>query len=138
MASNERHVLSPADRLEIQDLYGRYVMCADDGDAEGWADCFTPDAEFTAAGTDFVAVGREQLITMVRGHIESPRGAVLHHNTSLCVDGTPDGAHGRAYLMEVFDLQTVSSVRYDDDLVKVDGAWKFKRRTVTPKGLAQI
>ena len=38
--------LSAADRLEILDLVARYNHLMDGRDAEGWAECFTPDGVF--------------------------------------------------------------------------------------------
>ena len=38
--------ISIEDRLAIHDLYSRWCVTIDDGDAEGWADTFTDDAVF--------------------------------------------------------------------------------------------
>ena len=48
------------DRDEILQLLYRYNHAIDNGDAEGWADTFTPDAVFDAAGN--LMSGREALV----------------------------------------------------------------------------
>jgi hypothetical protein len=56
------------DRDEILQLLYRYNHASDSGDAEGWADTFTDDAVFDAAGQ--VISGREALVefaSAVRG-----------------------------------------------------------------------
>lgn len=137
---NGNAVLPTADRLEIQDLYGRYAVVVDGGDAAAWAECFTDDARFEVAGDDgAVAVGREQIQAFAQAHIDSPRGAVLHHITTLSVSAAEPGAVGNAYAMEVLGVRPISSVRYDDELVKDgDGRWRFAKRVVTVRGLETL
>jgi uncharacterized protein (TIGR02246 family) len=123
--------LSQADRLEIQDLYGRYGIAIDDGDAEGWAACFTARGGMTV-GDQLELNGREELAGFAAAHHESPRGAGRHHFTTIAVTGTEDGAAGRAYSLMTLGGQVTSAMSYVDELVKEDGAWRFARRTVTP------
>ena len=86
-------MLPATDRLAIQDLYGRYALVVDRGDAVAYAECFTEDGRFEIAGDDdTVAVGREQIQGFAQAHIDSPRSAVLHHITTLSVDAAPGGA----------------------------------------------
>jgi 3-phenylpropionate/cinnamic acid dioxygenase small subunit len=139
-ATNRGAVLDAADRLEIQDLYGWYALAVDNGDAAGWAECFTDDARFEIAGDEAaVATGREQIQAFGQAHIDSPRSAVRHHVTTLSVRATDGGAVGSAYAMEVLGVRPISSVRYDDELVKDgDGTWRFAKRVVTVFGIETL
>jgi uncharacterized protein (TIGR02246 family) len=124
--------LSTADRLEIQDLYGRYAITIDDGDAAGWAACFTEDGRMTV-GDQFDFNGRQQLAEFATGHAAAAKGATRHHFTSITVTGSDAGATGRAYALMTFGGEVTAGMSYVDELVTEDGAWRFAKRTVTPE-----
>ena len=123
--------LPEADRLEILDLYGRYGISIDEGDAETWVACFTADGRMTV-GDQFDFDGREQLAEFAVGHHASPQGAMRHHFTTIAVTGTGGGAAGRAYALMTMGGQVMACMSYVDELVKDGGAWRFSKRTVTP------
>jgi hypothetical protein len=68
--------LSPQDHMEIQQLYARYNVLIDRGDAEGWAATFTPDGQFNQF------TGRESLIQFVKGVHERTGGQRRHWNSN--------------------------------------------------------
>jgi len=41
--------VSAEDYVAVADHYARYNWAVDEGDADGWADCFTEDGEFNGA-----------------------------------------------------------------------------------------
>jgi uncharacterized protein (TIGR02246 family) len=125
--------MSEADRLEILDLYGRYGIAFDDGDAEKWAECFTPDGRMTVVGMLDLS-GREQLAEFARGLHASGQATSRHHFTTIAVDPVGEGAAGRAYALMLSGGQVVAGMSYVDELVKDDGAWRFASRMVTPQG----
>jgi hypothetical protein len=124
--------LTEADRTEIQDLYGRYGLSIDAGDADGWADCFTEDGRMTVTGAPIDLEGREQLAEFVRNHHASEHGASRHHITSTSFSASGGGAVGRAYALVLHGSQ-VAGMTYEDELVKDGGAWRFSKRVVTPQ-----
>lgn len=128
--------LSASDRLEILDLAARYNHALDVWDAERWVDCFTEDGELNA-GPQFTARGREDLSTFIDGLRE--RGWPAQHWTnSPIIEGDGDTATMRMYLL-VLELEDepgngpeVGSLGcYEDELARVDGQWKFRRRVLT-------
>jgi hypothetical protein len=119
--------LTPADYVEIEQLYARYNHAIDSGDAEGWAATFTPDGTFNTS------TGKDKLVEFVKTwHEKRGGGSRRHWNTNLLINGTPDGATGSVYLMLV-DVATrppaiVATATYSDSLVKTSNGWLFKKR----------
>ena len=125
--------LTDADRTEIQELYGRYGILIDAGDADGWADCFTADGSMAVTGTPIDLAGREQLAEFARNHHASEHGASRHHITSTSVSASGGGATGRSYALVANGGQVLAGMTYDDELVKDGDSWRFSKRVVTPQ-----
>ena len=132
------------DRAEIADLMARYLFAMDYHDADAYAECFTVDGVLDYAMG--VTEGREAIRAeakvfkenIARIFLDSQgRPAKLRHlvqhkairidgdrawNTGLwweMTNGGPDGS-----------LATPSFGTYEDELVRVDGRWLFKRRKI--------
>jgi uncharacterized protein (TIGR02246 family) len=123
------------DRLAISDLFVRYTTALDRGDVETIVDCFTPDGSL-----DSPAVGRHAGHTAIRAFAERfarfhERGAQLRHVISnLAVELDGDRARASCYLLNVLTRNGKSELlapgRYECELVKSAGAWRFQRRVV--------
>ena len=125
------------DHLAIQTLYARYNQCADRGDAEGWAACFTLDGEIRLAGRGASARGRAALVEFQR-QSTARRGAQYrrHWSGSLLVEADgPEAARGRAYFQAFNglpgELPTLTDAGvYEDRLVRTAAGWRFAERVV--------
>jgi hypothetical protein len=121
--------LSTADYIEIEQLYAKYNHAIDSGNANGWADTFTPDGVFRNTTT-----GRDALVKFVENFAKSSRGGFRHWNSNLTVVGTPEGADGSVYLMlwnvGVKPQAIVTTGTYIDKLVKTPAGWRFKSRDI--------
>ncbi len=118
--------LTPADYTEIQQLYAKYNMAIDSGDAAGWAGTFTND------GTFMKSKGTEDLKKFAQGFYTQFKGNARHWNSNLVITPSADGAKGSCYL-QLLDVTTkaiVTSGTYNDSLVKTPAGWRFKERTV--------
>jgi uncharacterized protein (TIGR02246 family) len=123
------------DRLAINDLFVRYTTALDRGDVETIIDCFTPDGSL-----DSPAVGRHAGHAAIRAFAERfarfhERGAQLRHVISnLAVEIEGDHARASCYLLNVLTRYGKSELlapgRYECELVKSAGAWRFQRRVV--------
>jgi uncharacterized protein (TIGR02246 family) len=123
------------DRLAINDLFVRYTTALDRGDVETLVDCFTPDGSL-----DSPAVGRHAGHAEIRAFAERfarfhQGGAQLRHvisNLAAEIDG--DHATATCYLLNVLTRdgksQLLAPGRYECELVKSDGQWRFRRRVV--------
>ena len=122
--------LTVEDRFELLDLFARYNHLFEAGDGDAWARCFTPDGEFSGpAGT---ARGFGELANLCEEttkrfpvalhftdhHLYEPAGSVVHHKCILSVQYPHE--KGVQILL----------LRYSDELVRHDGSWCFRRRTV--------
>jgi hypothetical protein len=120
--------LSAQDYAEIQQLYARYNIAIDSGDAEGWAATFTPDGMFNTFS------GHDALVGFVKTWREKLGGATRRHwNTNLRITGNGKEASGFVYLMLV-DVGTkppsiVGTATYTDSLIKTKDGWRFTKRT---------
>ena len=126
-------MLDAADKLEILELAARYNHAIDFGDGKAWADTFTPDGVFKGGGPGPVQ-GREALAAFVGGFAQNMAGA-RHWTNNHVIDGDGDSATHTCYLnlIQTKDgAKSVVTARYNDEVVKVDGAWKFASRTVNP------
>ncbi len=120
--------LSAQDYYEIQQLYARYNIAIDGGDAEGWAATFTPDGVFNTF------VGHDALVGFVKTWREKLNGGTRKHwNNNLLLTGNSKEASGSVYLILV-DFSTkppsiVATASYTDRLVKTKDGWRFTKRT---------
>jgi hypothetical protein len=119
--------LSAQDYFEIQQLYARYNIAIDSGDAEGWAATFTPDGVFNTFS------GHDALVGFIKTWREKLNGATRKHwNNNLQVSGSSKEASASTYLMLV-DFSTkppsiLMSGSYTDSLVKTKDGWRFTKR----------
>jgi len=124
---------SAEDRLAIRELLDLYADAVNQRDAEAWGATWSEDSEWNLTvvpGMECIK-GREAIVS---GWVESmklfPFVHMLCSVGNINVDG--DRATMRSYTAEVAVLQNGEEIRprgqYDDELVKVNGQWLFKRR----------
>jgi len=120
--------LTTEDYVNIGQLYARYNLAIDTGDADGWAATFTPDGVFNANTR-----GHDALVQFVHDWREKRNGANRRHwNSNLVITPTPEGANGSVYL-QLLDIGTRPAAAtltaiYEDRLVKAAAGWRFKSR----------
>jgi uncharacterized protein (TIGR02246 family) len=121
------------DEAAIRELVAGYALALDAGDTDACVDLFLPDAEFIVYGRTFA--GHEGIGKMFR---DAPRG--LHLTGVSRIDVRDDIATARSQVLFVRagDLHLRPAL-YDDELVRVAGQWRFRRRRcqfVTSRGLS--
>jgi uncharacterized protein (TIGR02246 family) len=126
--------MSAQDYFEIQQLYAKYNHAIDSGNAEAYADTFTPDGVFNGNS------GREALVKFVKETwMGRMNGATRQHwNTNLMLNGDSKKATGSVYLMLV-DLSTkpvsvMAMAMYSDELTKTPQGWRFTKRQTNRVG----
>ncbi|MEM6105384.1 SgcJ/EcaC family oxidoreductase [Mycobacterium sp. 050272] len=124
------------ERTAIRELIGAYALALDGGDADACVQLFTDDAEFLVYGRSFA--GHEGIASMFT---DAPRGLHLTGVSRIDV-GTDEAGTATARTQVLFvragDLHLRPAL-YDDQLVRRDGRWRFRRRRcqfVTSHGLS--
>jgi hypothetical protein len=122
--------LTTQDYADIQQLYARYNLAIDTGDAEGWAGTFTPDGVFNNTNR-----GRDALVQFVHDWREKRDGANRRHlNSNMVLSPTADGAKGTIYLLllnvGVRPATIATTGIYEDVLVRTPQGWRFRSRVV--------
>ena len=121
--------LSIEDKLEIQELAARYNHAVDSGDGAAYAATFTDDGVMAAG--EMKLEGRDALEQFAKGFGQS-QNSPRHVISNIVVEGDGDHATLRAYIqMFVMDngrQQIATAGKYNDDLIKKDGKWRFVRR----------
>ena len=132
------------DRAAIENLMARYLFAMDWNDFETYADCFTEDGELDYARG--IAQGRENIRAEARRFKDNVaqifvdfegNPAKLRHivaQTVIRVEG--DRAFTTAQWFEMANDGSEGAPKlgtfghYEDELLRVDGAWKFRRRKI--------
>lgn len=132
--------MTALDFEEIRQLLARYNFAVDLGDAEGWADCFTPTGVFhcTPEGGPLTGrhEGRAALVAYARTHYGLNQGRARHWNWNLEIAGDGTTATMRCYLagLRATGPESPAGIGatgvYRDRLVKVDGRWLFAERHI--------
>ncbi len=122
------------DREEIRELYSRYALSIDEGDADTWVRCFTDDGVFESPRFGRHA-GRDGLQKFTELYRESLHGTKIRHvisNLSLKIEG--ERASGICYLTYYHTKSGKSELAavggYRDELRKIGGRWQFAKRSV--------
>ena len=134
-----RPALSPADWIEIYQLYGRYTHLIDNGEEKGhaYAKLWTEDAIFEFGGNKHQ--GHDALAAVAMYGIQDPpilRPA--HYAFNIVIDPSPGGAVGKAYLVMMAankpgEAHTVTTRGiYEDQFEKTPDGWRFAYRKFTP------
>ena len=139
--------LSWQDHVEIQALYAAYAHSLDSGDADGWAETFTPDGvlEMVAAGADertaLRIAGRADLAAFAAGAHRANGGNMRNWQSQVMITATSEGAAGRCYLLLFRTLDGPATIQtsgvFTDRLVRTAAGWRFVQRTLRQDGPAE-
>lgn len=119
-------------RAEIADLLAAYCINFDDQNWEEFSTLWTDDAVFAVEGHAFA--GKTAVLEFLSTCL--PQGYVSKHMISQpLIEFAEDGTSVRVrtdvvWIAANFDNAIVG--RYNDEVVKTEGRWKFRHRRETP------
>ncbi len=122
-----------SDREAIGDLIADYALALDTDDIEGCVGLFTDDSEYLVFGKTLVGPDRVRKM-----FTRAPRGMHLTGVSRVRIDGDSATATTQVLFVDAAS-HSMRPALYDDDLVKVDGHWRFRRRRcqfLTAEGLS--
>lgn len=127
-SSLEARIRRLEDLQAIQELMSIYCFHADNRDGANWSQVFAEDGVFE---TDLLGTheGRAKIAALRH------RDFAIHYNTNSIIELNGDRAFGRwlLFMPTSLDLEggmkkpVWAAARYENDLVRVGGQWKFKR-----------
>lgn len=119
-------------QVQIQELVARYNFSWDQKDPDGVVATFAAEGVFVDA-TGAEHKGPREIAAFVAQSLEN-FGAMQHMTSTHLVDEAGEGVYRhRCYLIFVSHPggeRTVNFGDYDDEVVRVDGALRFRRRVV--------
>lgn len=126
--------LEAAERIRVQKA--NYCDLCDAGyPAAPLTDLFTPDGVWDGAEMG-VFEGRDALYRFF-DNMPKVMSFAVHHVTNSAVEVSEDAAsaRGRWYLLQTATVRKTNqavwlAARYDDELVQVEGEWRFRRVTL--------
>ena len=128
--------LTPADYIEIYQLYAAYALATDTGDGAARAATFTADGTMSSYRSNHqpqsVAAIREHTNTRPKKRI--PDARMMHIQTGIHLTSAETGADGTCYAILATEDETgtraLTPAFYTDTLVKTPAGWRFKTREV--------
>ncbi|MCV7079414.1 nuclear transport factor 2 family protein [Mycobacterium szulgai] len=117
----------------IRELLAAYALALDGGDVAACVQLFASDAEFLVYGRTFA--GHDGIGRMFR---DAPRGLHLTGVSKIDMRGDTATARSQVLFVRAGDL-ALRPALYDDELIRRDGKWLFRRRRcrfVTSHGLS--
>ena len=118
-------------RAEIQELLVRYTFLIDDHRFEELGELFSPDARFGSPGSTHV--GRDDIVANYRKlgdlypvTLHEARGSVIEFRDDDHATGQVVGFSEQANARHT----VITSLRYHDVYVRLDGRWRFAVREV--------
>jgi hypothetical protein len=130
--------LTALDYAEIEQLYGRYAIGVDSGNADMFAGAFTTDGTFELPGGKTMQ-GRKQLAEVAARPADGKGPTnVSHVAVNITIEPSPDGATGTAYFLRVKLAESgkpgtlTGGGVYRDTFVKTSDGWRIKKRIVQP------
>lgn len=127
-------LLSPEDYMEIQQLYGFYARDVDPGSKRNAEWMFASDGVAQIGTRRYTGQELKDFYAQVP---KNQSAGVRHFNTTYVIVGTPEGARGSSYMMQVErrsegkPAEVTLFGKYEDRFVKTRDGWRFKERIWT-------
>jgi ketosteroid isomerase-like protein len=121
---------------DIRELFTAYGRTLDNRDFAAFGALYATDSEYVGGGASGTARGPEEIAALLERLITTnATGANLHMYSNENIDVTGDTAsatsRGAFYVQDANGgPQPLIFATYNDELVREDGRWKFKRREV--------
>ena len=117
------------DRIAIRELTARYNNAIDNGDVEGFVNCFVPEGIFYTTA-DVQLKGREQIKSV--GTVLGFGCIHMTMDAIVTVDGDKAQQHCTMLVAkrrkDKQEISIVTTGRYDDHLVRTPEGWLFESR----------
>lgn len=117
------------DRAAIRELMETYADAASRIDKAQWLDCWTPDATWT---TIHAEVRGHEALSRTWDDLFTTMDAMVFFAMPGAIHVAGDTASARCHVREIARIEgkvMKFAARYDDEIVRHEGRWRFARRT---------
>ena len=129
--------MTPADKIEVMNLIANYAFRLDTADLDGYVDNFAPDGVFDSTSGRFEgrAAIREYVGKLLANRAPGSTSTMRHIMGIPTIHGGGERCRAETYVMiprQTEDGQIAVQMvgTYTDDIVKVDGRWRFAVRHI--------
>ena len=123
--------LTPADRVEIHELPGRYGDSIDDRNWAALDRVFTQDAVFDLTGVGSrICNGLDDIKSFMESEAAHPR---THMMTNVYTDSDEEGITMRFRIVALIGKGLTSTASYYDRIVKTEDGWRTQHRYVSSR-----
>lgn len=122
--------ISAADKIEIQDLMGRFALAVDVKGPEAMRELFVDDASFVVDEMHINLQGIDSIINWIKGSADAFPPGLTHVQSNFVIDGDGDQAQlsciSQAIQNHNGEIKHFVVGRYYETLVKTEAGWRLK------------
>lgn len=122
--------LTLEDKMEIQELMGRYILAADIHGPEAMRDIFTEDGRFVIEAMQVDVKGRDNIINWLTEIAKTMPPKLYHTSSNFVIDGDGDAATmsciSQAIQFTDDGIKHFAFGHHEDTLVKTSTGWRLK------------
>lgn len=122
--------LSAEDKIEIQELMGRYSLAADVDGPEAMRDIFTEDATFVIEAMRANVQGIDNIVAWLTEAYKAMPGKLYHISTNFVIEGHGDNATmtctSQGLMPSNDGIKVFTLGHYQDVVVKTSAGWRLK------------
>ncbi len=122
--------ITTEDRMEIQDLMGRFALAVDVNGPEAMRDLFVEDGRFIVDELQIELEGIDNIIHWIKGSTDAFPPGLTHIQSNFVIDGDGDQAQlscvSQAIQSLDDEIRHFVVGRYYEKLVKTPSGWRLK------------
>jgi len=122
--------LTTADKMEIQDLMGRFSLAVDVNGPEAMRDLFVEDGRFIVDEMQIELEGIDNIINWIKDSADAFPPGLTHIQSNFVIDGDGNNAQlscvSQAIQSHDGEIKHFAVGRYFETLVKTPAGWRLK------------
>ena len=122
--------LTTQDKMEIQDLMGRFALAADIDGPDAMRDLFVEDGEFIIEDMQIEVKGIDNIINWIKESADNFPPGLTHVQSNFVIDGDGDQAQLSCISQAIQDhdgeIKHFVVGRYFETLIRTAAGWRLK------------
>ncbi|MRI32599.1 hypothetical protein EOPP23_06310 [Endozoicomonas sp. OPT23] len=129
--------LTTEDRMDIQNLMGRFALAADVDEPEAMRDFFVEEGRFIVDEMQIKLEGIDNIISWIKNNADAFPPGLIHVQSNFVIDGDGDEAQlscvSQAIQSYNGEIKHYVVGRYFEKLVKTRSGWRLKEHKLQIK-----